>query len=176
MTEPADPAPPLENRAAMPRARRAYHLGLVTKYLEANRARFTEEALVEAARAQGYPEDVVEEARLRARANEASAPIRHRARRWIQAAYLVTFAVLTIGMLASEYAQRSSSSYIGTAVLAVTLGIALFVSLAWLRRRGGGTVGDRPVGMVILLSVPIVLLVAVAGLCVATGLPIPRPY
>jgi predicted small integral membrane protein len=174
MTDPADAAPPLEDRATKPRARRAYHLGLVTRYLETNRGQFTEEALVEAARAQGYPEDVVEEARLRARANEASAPIRKRARRWVQAAYLATFAVLTTGMLVSEYAQRSSSSYIGTAVLTVTLGLALVASLAWLRR--GGKVGDGPGGIVVLLSVPIVLLVTVAGLCVASGLPIPRPY
>jgi hypothetical protein len=176
MTDPEAPTPTLEDPASMPRARREYRVGLVTRYFETNRGRFTEEALVEAARVRGYPEDVVEEARHRARVNEASAPNRHRAQRWIQVAYVVTFAVLTLGMLASEYAQRSSSSYIGTAVLAVTLGIALLVSLAWLRRSRGGKVGDGPVGMVLLLSVPIVLLVAVAGLCVATGLPIPRPY
>lgn len=174
MTDPATQTPPLEDAASMPRARRGYHVGVVTKYLETNRARFTEEALVQAARARGYPEDVVEEARTRARANEASAPTRHRARRWILAAYLVTFAVLTIGMLVSEYAQRNGVAGVGTAVLTVTLGIALLLSLAWLRR--GGKVGDGATGIVVLLSVPIVLLVTVAGLCVATGLPIPRPY
>lgn len=174
MTDPGPPTPPLEGRAAKPRARRGYQLGLVTRYFESNRARFTEDALVEAARAQGYPEDVVEEARLRARAYEASGPIRHRARRWIQIAYLLTFAVLTTGMLVSEYAQRSGSSYVGTAVLTVTLGLALLVSLAWLR--GLRTIGVGPGGIVVLLSVPVVLLVTVAGLCVASGLPIPRPY
>jgi hypothetical protein len=175
MTDPATPAPSLEDPASLPRARRAYRVGLVTSYLETNRARFTEDALVQAARARGYPEDVVEEARLRARANEASAPIRQRARRWIQIAYLVTFAVLTIGILANESLRFPGSyNWIGIPALALTLGLALLVSFAWLRRRGGRA-GDAATGIVVYLSVPIVLLVTVAGVCVATGLPIPRP-
>lgn len=175
MTNAAPPTPPLEGRAAKPRARRGYQLGLVTKYFESNRASFTEEALVQAARAQGYPEDVVDEARLRARASEASAPIRQRARRWIQAAYLVTFAVLTIGILANESLRFTGSyNWIAIPALGLTLGLALLVSFAWLRGRAGRA-GDAATGIVVYLSVPIVLLVTVAGVCVATGLPIPRP-
>ena len=174
MTDPGPPTPPLEGRDAKPRARRGYQLGLVTTYFESNRASFTEDALAQAARAQGYPEDVVEEARLRARANEASAPIRHRARRWIQIAYLLTFAVLTIGILANESLRFTGSyNWIGIPALALILGLALLASFAWLR--GRRTVGVGPGGIVVLLSVPIVLLVTVAGVCVATGLPIPRP-
>jgi hypothetical protein len=174
MTDPGPPTPPLEGRNAKPRARRAYQLGVVTTYFESNRGSFTEDALVQAARAQGYSDDVVDEARLRARANEASGPIRHRARRWIQVAYLVTFAVLAIGMLANE-SQRYMGSLIWFAflALALTLGFALLASFAWLR--GRRTVGVGPGGIVLLLSVPVVLLVTVAGLCVASGLPIPRP-
>ena len=158
----------------MPRARRAHRVWLVTSYLETNRARFTEEALVQAARSRGYTEDVVEEARLRARAIQDSAPTRLRARRWIVAAYALTFATLTIGMVIKGTAPGyGGMTGPGTLTLAVSLGLALLLSLGWLRSRRGH-VGDGATGLIVLFSVPLVLLVTVAGVCVATGLPIPR--
>ena len=60
-------------------------------------------------------------------------------------------------------------------VLAAGLGLALLVSLGWLRWQGS-KVEQSTAGVALLLSVPVVLLVVVAGSCLATGLPIPRPY
>lgn len=48
------------------------------------------------------------------------------------------------------------------------------LGMIWLwRGRNAGATGGQP-GMEVLLVVPILLLLGVAGLCVATGLPIPR--
>jgi cation transport ATPase len=173
MTEPNEPAPPLDELASMPKVSHGYQVSMIVQYIERNQARFTEEALVQAARGRGYAEDVVEEARARARANTASAPMKQRARRWILIAYLVTFAVLAIGMFTSPSGGQYGAGLIGTVVLAVTLALAFLLSMGWLGWRGRQT-GGPPTGIVILLSIPVVLLIAVAGVCVATGLPIPR--
>ena len=175
MTDPDAPAPSADSRTVTPTGGHAERVATVVRYLESNRDRFTEEALMEAARGRGYPEDVLEEARARARASAGAPPLGHRARRWIQIAYLLTFAVLTVGMLASEYSRRYGAAYVGTVVLAVALGLALLISLWWLRWQGS-KVGRSAAGAAVLLSIPVVLLVVVAGSCLATGLPIPRPY
>jgi len=174
MTEPKAPAPSPDQLIVTPTGGHAERVSTVARYLETNRDRFTEDALIKAARDRGYPDDVLEEARARARASATAAPVRQRARRWVLIAYLVTFALLTVGMLASEYSRSYGAAYIGTVVLAGTLGIALLVSLGWLRWQGG-KVGQSAAGAALLLSIPVVLLVVVAGTCLATGLPIPRP-
>jgi cation transport ATPase len=175
MTEPTVPPASPEPRIATPTGGHAERVSTVARYLETNRDRFTEDALVRAARDAGYPEDVLDAAKARARASAAAAPVRQRARRWILIAYLATFAVLTAGMLLSEYSRQYGASYIGTVVLAAALGLAFLLSLGWLRWRGS-KVEQSTAGVALLLSVPVVLLVVVAGSCLATGLPIPRPY
>lgn len=175
MTEPNVPTPSPDPRLATPTGGHAERVSTVVRYLERNRDRFTEDALVQAARDAGYADDVLEEARAMARVSAAAAPVRQRARRWVLVAYLLTFAVLTAGMLASEDARRSGTAYIAGVVLAAALGLALLVSLGWLRWQGS-KVELSTAGAVLLLSVPVVLLVVVAGSCLATGLPIPRPY
>ena len=174
MTEPKAPAPSPDQLIVTPTGGHAERVSTVARYLETNRDRFTEDALIKAARDRGYPDDVLEEARATARASATAAPVAHRARRWVLIAYLVTFALLTVGMLASEYSRSYGAAYIGTVVLAGTLGIALLVSLGWLRWQGR-KVGRSAAGAAVLLSIPVVLLVVVAGSCLATGLPIPRP-
>jgi hypothetical protein len=174
MTEPNAPASSPEQLIVTPTGGRAERVSTVARYLETNRDRFTEDALLKAARDRGYPDDVLEEARARARASATAAPVAKRARRWVLIAYLVTFALLTVGMLASESSRTYGAAYIGTVVLAGTLGIALLVSLGWLRWQGR-KIGQSAAGAAVLLSIPLVLLVVVAGSCLATGLPIPRP-
>jgi hypothetical protein len=174
MTEPKAPASSPDQLIVTPTGGHAERVSTVARYLETNRDRFTEDALIMAARDRGYPDDVLEEARARARASGTAAPVRQRARRWVLIAYLLTFAVLTVGMLASEYSRSYGAAYIGAVVLAGALGIALLVSLGWLRWQGG-KVGQSAAGAAVLLSIPVVLLVVVAGSCLATGLPIPRP-
>jgi hypothetical protein len=60
----------------------------------------------------------------------------------------------------------------GTAgVIAIAIGVALAVLVL---RRGPPTTGRATATLGTLLSVPVILLVIVAGLCVITGMPIPR--
>lgn len=175
MTDPGEPTPPIRELSSIPSAGRGFQVATVVKFFEFHRGRYTEEALIRSAIARGYPADVVEEARVRARANEVSAPTRHRARRWIVAGYLLTFALLTIGMFVNPGAEGYGGRYIGTVILAATLVMALLISLGWLGWSGRGT-SDQAPAIALLLSVPLVLLITVAGLCVATGLPIPRQF
>ena len=165
-SDPAGPAP------APPPGRPVESLA---RYLEVNRDRFTDEALARAARNAGYSDAAIDQARARVSARVAAAPARARATWAVLAAYLVTFAVLVAGMFASEYARRYGGHVIGAAILALLLGLALLLSVIWIRSRAGKGSGPAT-GMAVLLSVPVVLLVAVAGLCIGTGYPIPRPY
>jgi hypothetical protein len=147
----------------------------LSRYLEVNRDRFTEEALARAARDAGYSDEAIDQARTQVRARAAAAPARARAKWVVLAAYLITYAVLVAGMFASEYARRYGGHVIGAAILAFLLGFALILSIIWVRS-GPGKDRDPATGMAVLLSVPIVLLVVVAGLCIGTGYPIPRAY
>jgi hypothetical protein len=52
---------------------------------------------------------------------------------------------------------------------------AFLISKVWVRSRAWEG-GDAATGMAAFLSLPIVLLVVVAGLCIWTGYPIPRAY
>ena len=176
MTDAGTPTPPLDDAAALKGVSRGYLVSNLVHYIDVHGAAFTEEALLESARRHGYPDDVVEEARARSHAKAASAPTRQRARRWILAAYAVTFGLLTLGMLTSPYAGQYGAGFVGTIILAVTLGLALLLSTGWLGWQGRKAWADAGASLVVFLSLPIILLVTVAGLCVATGLPIPRSY
>ena len=147
----------------------------LARYLEMNRDRFTDEALGRAARDAGYPDAEIDQARARVRARAAAAPVRALATGAVLGAYLITYAVLVAGMFASEYSRRYGGHVIGAVILAALLGLALLISLWWLRDRAG-KMNEAAAGLAALLSVPLVLLVAVAGLCISTGYPIPRPY
>jgi hypothetical protein len=146
----------------------------LARYLEGNRDRFTDEALARAARDAGYSDAAIDQAMARIRARAAAAPVRTRAARAVLGAYLLTYAVLVAGMFASEYSRSYSGHVIGAVILAALLGFALLISRWWLRGRAVKA-GDAATDMAVLLSVPLVLLVVVAGLCISTGLPIPRP-
>lgn len=152
-------------------ASREEQLVRVIRYLERNYGRVTEEVMVQRVRESGYPDDVIEDARTRLRELDATAPTRSRARRWIYGAYLLTFAVLVIGMFTNDSQNYGA---IGVAILAVTLGIAFLIARSWLGWRGR-KLTDATTGFAVLLSAPLVLLVIVAGLCVASGMPISLP-
>ena len=153
---------------------REHQVSALVRYLQANGRKFTEAVLLDKARAEGYAGDVIEEARGRWRALESAAPTSRQARRWTLVAYLATFGLLAAGMLAGGNGSYGAG-YIGTVILAVTLALALAISLGWLRSQGR-KVSAPGTGLLTLLSIPIVLLVVVAGACLATGLPIPRSY
>lgn len=142
-------------------------------YFTANRHGYTDEALAASARASGYSPAAIAGALAAAKAAEMSAPLLARARVIVLFSYLLVYAVLVIGMLTNPSGYGAGA--IGTVVLTVTLVVAWLISVVWIRRRGrkiqvGGS------GFTAVLALPVVLLVIVAGSCIATGLPIPRTY
>lgn len=138
-------------------------------YLEAHRATFTDEALTGAATAAGWDATVVETALGKVQGREAVAPLRARARRIVRYLYLGGFVLLSAGM-----AINYGSGGIGLIVLFFALLVAYGLGSMWFNGKGVSramTNGD----MFVLLSVPVIFWLVVTGLCVATGLPIPRP-
>jgi hypothetical protein len=175
MTESTPPTSPDATPTAAPAAYPGQSAESLSRYLEVHAASFTQEALARAARDAGYSDADIDQAAALLRARAAAAPVRSRASRVVLVAYLSTFAVLAGGMFASEYARQYGGHVIGSVILAVTLGLALLIARWWVRARSGRA-GDTAAGMAVLLSVPFVLLVIVAGLCIGTGMPIPRAY
>lgn len=171
-----EPAPPIEPTKSAPgwgyqqgQSSRTTTLAL---YLEANRGRFTDEALAGRATEAGYTGEEIDQATELLRSVEAATPVRKRARQVVLAAYLVTYAVLVAGMAVNPSTYGAGT--IGIIVLTVVLGTSLAIALALVRRarpRAGAELALAGV-----LAVPVILLVVVAGLCVGTGLPIPRAY
>ena len=209
-TDPGRPPAPDPERAA-----RATKL---TTYVRENAGRYTDAAITAELTRAGYPEDEIRAA-LAAVPHDAAPPSQvNRAIVAILVAYGVTFALLSVGMLANV---RGRAGYFGPdagggiLILAGSLGIALFFSLAWvgsrraallllalmfglfgianfnagapgliglafavglailaLRRRSTPS-GRTTATLGLLLSVPVILLGVIAGLCVATGLPLP---
>lgn len=178
MTEPIEPRTPnqTEPPAAPPRSSNVGAPGwgypamsdarLLELYFDANWDRFTEESLRAQALQAGYSADVVESAIARPRGGAVAAPVQATARRILVIAYLGTWAWLTFSMALNS----SSAAGIGAAVLSFTLIVAGLLSRWWVRSSGRRiTVAGS--GLVMLLSLPFVLLVLVAGACYATGLP-----
>jgi hypothetical protein len=146
----------------------------VREYLWVNRDRFTEEALASAAQAAGYTADEISTAArsvAKRRADEAAAkPVRARARRYVLAAYGITFLVFAIAFLRPTGPDNSYYRGFGPVALGVlgfTMLIALLLGLVWIGGRRPSA--DRAEGALgVMLAVPFVLLIVVAGLCVAT--------
>jgi hypothetical protein len=101
---------------------------------------------------------------------EAAAPVRQRARRIVLVAYLVTYAVLVAGMLLNP--ATFGGNIVGIMILTPVLGVALLIALVLVGRARARAGAELAIAGV--LAIPIILLVVVAGICVASGLPIPR--
>lgn len=102
------------------------------QYLETNWQAFTEVALVEGARAAGYSNAAIASAISRQHARDVGRPVRLRARRAVIAAYLATYALLSVGMVVNS----SGYAAIGIAVLTVVLGLSYGIAAIWM---GGNT-------------------------------------
>lgn len=140
----------------------------LTEYFADNQASMTHEALGRQASAKGYSESEIEAASAAAEARRApDAAARGRARRVILGLYLVTYLVLSAGMLMSNAFYGVAP--IGILILAGVLAIALAISLAWIRRRHLDVGHDG--AMATLVAVPLVLLVGVAGFCLYATAP-----
>lgn len=175
-----DPAPPTESdppppqgaaiaRPAEPSAPTAWDQSLEEYFLR-NRNTFTPEALTRAASVAGYTPEQIESAMLLAEARErgqdAIGPVRSRARIIVLLGYALVWVFFAIQFLVIP----SQNSYMGPGlqtVLSISLLVALGLSLAWVYRMRPDA--DR-VGraLAILLTVPLLLLIAVAGLCLPT--------
>ncbi|HEX5588991.1 MAG TPA: hypothetical protein VFX65_01710 [Candidatus Limnocylindrales bacterium] len=131
-------------------------------YVEENLDRFTAEALVDALVTAGHDADAATDAARRAVARRGAAPVRAQARQVFLVAYGLTYATLMIVLLASP--SRGGYGQLAAVILTVTLGLAAAISAGWLRR------GRGPTSLLGLLSLPLVLLAAVGGIC-AMSLP-----
>jgi hypothetical protein len=144
----------------------------LSEYFQAGAERYTPEALRQAASEAGYSPAEIDEAYGRAttrqRDEELSRPLRRRARWIVLAAYGLVYVVFFLAFLG--YDDRYGAATISLIVLTVVLGVALLISIRWVR-------GRRPSAeqlqgaMLTMLSLPLVLLVSVAGLCIATTRP-----
>ena len=189
-------------------------------YVDANAGRFTDAAITAELTRAGYAPDAIRAALADAAQRGISTPQTRRAVRTILAAYGITFAVLSLGMLVNmgkPFGNYMPDSAGGIVILAASLGVALAASLFWVASRRGfamvialgiGVTGFATlisgnisgalaltlaivIGVLIartstppsertnaslslLLVVPVIFLLVVGGICVASGLPIPR--
>ncbi|HKG56883.1 MAG TPA: hypothetical protein VKA85_06530 [Candidatus Limnocylindrales bacterium] len=160
------PEPPAADSAG-PRSQQ-----VIADYYWRHRDSFTPAALRASVVRAGYSEADADAARLlvdkHLAAESASAPTLARARRTILVAYVVTYVAFAIVFLLAP--SSYGSGQIALMILTVVLGIALAISLAWARRSRWKTQGTS-LGLGVVLSVPIVLLVLVAGSCAWTTFP-----
>jgi len=188
-------------------------------YVDANAGRYTDAAITAELLKAGYAPDAIAAALARAASRGQVAPPTGRAVRTILVAYLITFAVLSLGMFLN--ARSITGQYMpdaagAVAILGASLGAAFVASLFWISSRrlfmiaiaavlglagvgslgsgvaglvmlgvavgigvlavrsSSGQPGGAPVELGVLLVVPFLLLLVVGGICVASGLPIPR--
>lgn len=141
----------------------------LSEYFVAGADRYTPEALHLAASESGFSPEEIEEAYGRAtehqRSDEMARPLRTRARWIVLAAYGLVYVAFAVSFL--TFANRYGGGVIALGILTVVLVIALSISMAWVKGRRPSTEHLQG-AMMTMLAVPFVLLVAVAGLCVAS--------
>jgi hypothetical protein len=135
------------------------------RYFADNQATTSEEALSAAARSAGHSDEAIAKAWARVRANEVAAPVRKQARSIVLWAYIATFVVLLAGMIINNPTTAGGGGIVLMIALALGLGLSRFMV----------RVADPGAALAVILAGPVIVLVIVAGLCVATGLPI-RPF
>jgi hypothetical protein len=149
----------------------------LSTYLEANAGRFTDEALRSAAVGVGWDPAAVEQALERLHAHQVVAPLRVRANRIIKGLYLAGWALLTVGLTINSSRGGLTGGWgiaaLGVGILTVSMLIAYGIGRYWSKHIRVSQ-ALTAVDLALVLSVPVVLWLAVAGICVATGLPIPR--
>lgn len=144
----------------------------LSDYFLAGAGRYTPEALRQAASESGFSPEEIEEAYGRAakrqRDEESSRPVRRRARWIVLAAYGLVYAALAVAFLGTD--DRYGFATIALIVLTVVLGVALLISINWVRGRRPSA-GQLQGAMLTMLAFPLVLLLSVAGLCIAMTQP-----
>jgi hypothetical protein len=133
-----------------------------------HRSAYTPEALDRAALAAGYTAEQVADARRRAdvriRKTERLQPVRRTARRTVLLAYGVVWVALVVGLFAGRPEGSLDFTELLVVVLSVSMAIALAMSLAAIRQADPDP--ERPARAVaLLLALPTILLLAIAGVC-----------
>jgi len=174
MTDPSTPAGAPAPRRGDSGFDASFRPQILHQYFWSNRDRFTEAALTAAAQSSGYTPDEIATAIAsvaKRRADEAAArPVKARARRYVLAAYGITFLVFAFALLRPT-APDHSFAPVALGILGFTMLIALLLGLAWVAgRRPSAERAEGALG--VMLAVPFVLLVVVAGLCVVTTGPL----
>jgi hypothetical protein len=132
-------------------------------FIDANFDRYSEEALAAAARQAGYLEPEVRRAIQAASARRRSGTPGTRARWIVIGAYLVTYLILSAGLLIPQFAVPYDLARPSWYVLTAAIALALLGSLLLMR---------RATTTAALLGAPLALLAVVGGLCVhTTGTP-----
>ena len=164
---PTPAAPPPDGAAAR-------DVTALNAYVAQYYGKYTDAALTDHLLKIGHQRADIDAALRAAAAADQVGPVNARARMIVRLLYLVTYGVLVAGMLFASRAFDYGAGIIGTIVLTVVLGIAFLISVVWLRWRGSRDRGMRP-DLITMLAIPVVLLILVAGACLATGMPFPTP-
>jgi hypothetical protein len=83
----------------------------------------------------------------------------------------LTYGVLVVAMFSAARTSYIDAAGLGTFFLSISLGIALLISLVLVRRsRPAGT--NMWLAVTSIVTLPMIMLAIVAGLCVGTGLPV----
>ena len=163
--------PPAEPPAEPP----ARDLTALNAYVAQYYGRYTDAALIDHLMSVGNQRADIEAALRTAAAADRVGPVNARAKTIVRLLYLVTYGLLVFGMLTSSRGFDYGAGLIGTIVLTIVLGIAFLIARGWLGWRGSRDRASAP-GLISLLAIPLVLLVLVAGSCLATGMPLPTTY
>ena len=163
MTDPELPVAPQDGDA---------RIESLAAYVRSNRETFTPDALAAASRSAGYTETEIEAALVRAgRIAPGTTPEhRARARRLVVAIYAVTFLGFAFLFLRPTSNNTYGAGTIALIILAISLGLMLLLSF-WSIRRSSPRATTANGVVAALLVGPLILLIAVSGLCVATTLP-----
>jgi hypothetical protein len=190
MTDPTDPTDPIEPReptapvgSAGPTepARPAIpapeddRVAVLAVYLRTNRGRFTEEALARAARDVGYSEAEIRDAATIAvpgsQAEGIPSAAGGRLNAGVAAAAAIGYVIALYGAIwlvgAARILTSSASDFSGAVALAGLL--AGVVAWALLRNDRPSLARGIGCGVVLAISIPIVTILVIIGICIATG-------
>lgn len=166
------PSPPAPGPAGTDDPAGPDRLAALARWMVEHDASFTPEALDRSAIAAGYRSADVAAARggadVRIRSTQALAPIRSTAKRAIVVAYVAVWVVFGLAFIATP-ARTLDFDFVLFAVLTLALLVTLALSLGIIRSIRPDP--ERPTrALALLLVVPVILLLGVAGLCLpATG-------
>ena len=142
---------------------------ILADWIAQHRRSFTDAALEQSAVASGYTTqefaDAVALLAARDADPEASPLNRSHAQKWVLIAYGIVWLLFAVAFLGPWAADSFGPMLL--AILSVSLGIALGISILIVKR--GRPDPSRPLrALVLLLVIPVILLLGIAGLCLPT--------